>query len=58
MVKIVYVVSHTYWDTSEVRAVFEAEEDAQAYIDMIEQDVKERCLHIESVPMFNKGQKS
>ena len=52
--RTVYVVSHTYWDTSEVRAVFETEEDAQAYINMTPDE--DRCLHIEPVPMFARGE--
>ena len=54
--RTVYVVSHTYWESSasDVRAVFETEEDAQAYINMTPDE--DRCLHIEPVPMFAKGE--
>ena len=54
--RTVYVVSHTYWESSasDVRAVFETEEDAQEYIDMSAE--RRRCLHIKPVPMIAKGE--
>jgi hypothetical protein len=52
--KNVYVVSYTYYDWSEVRAVFETEEAAQAYIDerVRERPVERRRLHADPAPMF------
>lgn len=49
--KKVYVVSYTYYDYSEVRAVFETEEAAQAFITVA--DAKNSAhLDIDCVPMF------
>lgn len=50
--KKVYVVSYTYYDYSEVRAVFENEKAAQAFVTVA--DAKNGCnLDIDCVPMFH-----
>jgi predicted DsbA family dithiol-disulfide isomerase len=50
--KKVYVVSYTYYDYSEVRAVFETEEAAQAFITVA--DAKNSAhIDIDCVPMFH-----
>ena len=49
----VYIVSYNYYDWSEMRAAFETQEAAQAYIDeiRIERPQYASRLDIEPVPM-------
>ena len=53
--KTVYVVSYNDYDYSELRAAFETQEAAQAYIDEIRTERPQYAsrLDIEPVPMFH-----